>query len=732
MLGALFSALSGLAHAQDLKIDSAQFSYANAVKADRYSVLRMQLSSGDRPWSGILSVRTGHDGTQDAITSVRFSTTPGVLTPVEIPVLLPMYWSSLEFSARGDGRPIKVELRSYGSDSDVISPPSMPLYGGSSVLCVGETSALAVLSRLDPLTGGVTDQVALPAKPTPVTKTPTGTETPVDEVHPSIQIATDGLPVHVEALDQFEAVLISERSLLNQSRASRETLGRWVLNGGKLLISMESAGAAPIALFPEFEPFLLDRILIHEETSVTAHASLSTVARGISESQPELIPTTSRTMEVTPTGATSGWTLPWTTDDGRGILARGPVGFGIVGFLCVDPKSLVSTSATGGDIARRLLWEDALRVVSNRDNLGRASSLNDESSRRYLYAASVGPSPTTEDALKYGLEQLPTVESLGFGILAGIVGMMMLLGLLIGPGDMWILKKIGQRHRSWMTACGWIGLASLIAAILPLIFRDGKHGYSMLVAHDIIQLDEHQTFVARTGLIGIFGGRPDRLPLPPHDSGTIWRGVGTTGIGSTLTRTFEPLLLISSETGQAGSRSSIMGDGESSANIRIGQWNFRTLMFNEPGRYATTEIPKAHVRVDDFGIAIELKGLQNPSDAELIVEGRTVSIPLVKNGDVFTGTWDRSAATNQPPSNDTATTTASTVSQSKSFVFNLQWAEDRADAMHTLEHDGEYVLVTVSEQSNRIESVTDRIGEQGRTSLTNVYRIATRVERVTP
>ena len=730
--------LTHVATAQNLQIDSVQFGYSNTVFADRYTVLRFMLSSGEQPWSGSISVRLRQDSTQEAIYSTRFSTTPGISTPLELPVLMPSFWSNLEFIAASEQKTIRFDVQQYGAGATgVISAPAMPTSSLSPILIAGETSANDVLSRQDAF-GGVTEAVALPtAKEEDSTRNANQSSFRF-ETGPVHQLAENGLPLHMEGFDQFAAVVVSERAWMSQSRASKEALVRWVISGGKLLVSLDTAGATPIALFPEFEPFLLNALTLNDSREITADAHISTVGKGEAEVAPALTTTQSRTVTLTDEGRSRGWSLEWKTTDGDGLLARGPVGFGIVGFLTIDPKHMISVTEVNAPIARRLLWEDAVRVVASRDGLGR-SNKNNTSNQFWYSGATTGPSVSTQQALTAALEKVTPVQPLGISVFVILIVMLMFLGIMIGPGDMLILKRFELRHRSWLTACVWIALASLVAGVLPLLLRDGRHGYSLLTVVDVLQRGDGTSLTSRTGVVGMFGGRPDLLPLPKVQQNTRWRGISSTQ--QDATRTFEPLRFLSGEIGEAGSRAALLNAPGDPPSLRIGQWSFRTMMFNEPARFVDTGLPRVRVRRDNFGVMLEVAGITKATQAQVKLDGHTYDISLKQENEKWIGALELSDVSDEEPTeitqsfmstDDAQIVNASAIPSPDLRPLGMQWAEDRADAFHTAEHDGNFALVLLETRSDVIDGVTESIGEKGQTNQIIIYRIAAPVERITP
>lgn len=626
--------------AEKIEIRSASFGYCDTVQTDRHTFVRLYISSGDKPWSGVISLTTPHDNTQNATVTVRAATTPGLTVPVELPMMLTPNWDRIEIRASDGEESQRWTLRSNDfSSNGPLHPPSINQYQ-CVILTLGEISISRTFpSRtsaggesasdpldflgVEPMNGDgqfaqplVTGQEA--AKPTPPTE-PDARRKWVDArahelwMKTVLEQATGGLPVHWQAYDSYELVIAKEADLRKQTRQASAALMEWVLAGGRLLVLLEDAGEAWRSLVPDdlaIETFIAGQPESRapgEALTLTASRTLDSVVIG---EKSTLRTRPVRALKLTPAGVREGWKVAWPLENGgadEGCLAYGPLGFGVIGFLGVEPDGLTMLDQEGTLAAARL-WRDAVKRVAwaGEDRQGASVLAN------AWWSPSSGPTVSSREALRRTLDDITVVTPLGTGVFTALFGVMLALVLMLGPGDAIILKKLRLRHRSWMTALCWVGLACAGSALIPMVVRTGRSGYSVMTVEDVRVTGEGRAIAARTGIVGIFAGAPLRFAAPEHAEGSAWRGVSPT-MGMSTSRTFEPLTMISREVATLGCRGCEIGE------IGVGQWSFRTLQYNSACAAEEGGL-SARVRADSFGTQVTL--LNVPEDAK--IEGATL------------------------------------------------------------------------------------------------------------
>lgn len=197
-------------------------------------------------------------------------------------------------------------------------------------------------------------------------------------------------------------------------------------------------------------------------------------------------------LELTPEAAREGWTL----DPAEPWHATGPVGLGWASVLVGDPQRLGL-----GPVEVMDWWRQALEPVA--EPVGPATP----------------PSMRYGDAVSYEISQLLEIEPPDD--LAWIVlGLLVALAVVVGVVDPIVLGKLRLRRLSWLTAGGWIALASVIAWQLPGLVRATRTQAGMVEVID--QRPGHPA--QRVGVVTLFADSPMRAAY--DDSlGSWWRGI---------------------------------------------------------------------------------------------------------------------------------------------------------------------------------------------------------------
>src|SRR5690606_1059067 len=71
--------------------------------------------------------------------------------------------------------------------------------------------------------------------------------------------------------------------------------------------------------------------------------------------------------------------------------------------------------------------------------------------------------PANQRANNAAVERVGQVPEAGEWLFLVIAGAMSILALLVGPVDYFVLRRLGAAQRSWLTALGWVALASAVA-----------------------------------------------------------------------------------------------------------------------------------------------------------------------------------------------------------------------------------------------------------------------------
>lgn len=214
------------------------------------------------------------------------------------------------------------------------------------------------------------------------------------------------------------------------------------------------------------------------------------------------------------------------------------------------------------------------------------------------------------------------------GMMYAICAMILLLALLMGPVDRFVLKRKGWGAFSWLTAICWIGVASLAAMLAPLHLRSGDSSMTRVETIDLIS-DAEGSIGWRLGTTGLFAG--DEIAYTPRSyPGAWWRGVQASS-GDLSGEFFQPLTLAQGRGLSSGGTEPMGGEGDHASTQA--QWTFR--MFEDRSR---VRLPlRSELRIDASGReTVRLSGLPEGAQvrgATLHRRGqRAVGIEFVSSG----------------------------------------------------------------------------------------------------
>lgn len=438
---------------------------------DRYAPLRVWLSS-EKGFSGLMVLEYPQDGTQSARVVVSASATPGVVTPVDAVVCMPRSMPKITLSlidANGN-EVLKRELAEVPNDRE------MALYGSLDrehvyVLSVGRSSLSTAATT--------TVQLAAPRIP--------GQEVLDDaDWFAKVAVAPSGaedMPRNPGAFDTLEAMVIAPESLGPVDPRVIESVRRWTLAGGKLVLLVSTGGSAWRGWLPEGSEY--DFVDVGEPARVETPPELRTMlvqmrelatrrdpALTIAEAAGEV---SARALSLREAGDREGWRTRWSVGGGRALLAEGPVGFGFVTILGVEPERL---GAIADPRVTRRAWRDALRApleTWRRGNMRRTES-NSWAFDNAFQAS--GSDLATRIGLSSVLNELSKAYSINPSSFLVITGSMGVLAIVLGVADYFWLGALRRRHLGWATALGWIGVASVVALAVPALMRGGDSAVS--------------------------------------------------------------------------------------------------------------------------------------------------------------------------------------------------------------------------------------------------------------
>ncbi len=402
------------------------------------------------------------------------------------------------------------------------------------------------------------------------------------------------------AYDGCLAIVAGREAFERADAAHVRAIRTWTNAGGRLLLFVNGPGRAWRSWLPpgEFGDFVSAAPI----TDVPIPEGLQRESEG--PSQPDSI--AARPLSISSMARQHGWILSHQLADGAGLVAEGPVGLGWVTVVGFDPRALTDP--------HNRPWTD--RIV---DRLTRELIADfDDVEAEYVWGV---PTPVYSDAIASDdlsrartatLERLGSIGGAGRGVFLVIVLSMLLLAVAVGPFDAIVLKRCRMRHRSWLTALCWIGLATLGAVYLPGIIRTEKNVARRFTVVDTLQPtpDGHGALSFESSLSALFSASSRRGAIGTDRPGW-WSGVALvnerTGSGAELQIVQRPPRVrgLSEEADPWGGFGT---DADGSALIEstaLKLWTLR--MFEDRSRVAPTVLARVEPSAD--GHRVTLAGL---------------------------------------------------------------------------------------------------------------------------
>ncbi|MFN0131761.1 MAG: hypothetical protein ACKVW3_04390 [Phycisphaerales bacterium] len=615
--------------------------FGGMMPGGAWGPIRVNVGTGDRAIAGAVIVRYQQDSTQNAQIVTPFAATPNKVTPVQVIARLPEGCDAVSITLMDERGSILASERYEQNATEAGKKLPLTIGGRNGlVVSVGRNSLADAVRdwtaaewRVEPRRQAVaprraTGRPAQSARPDSETRL---TDEAVWRLMVGARIEPGSMPLSWMGYDGVLALAID--SSIDADPVAAQAVRKWVESGGRLLLVAADPGEgwrqwlpaeAARAIVPGpalamATPKALEdalgraREVEHVRATVGEDASL---AAAIPAPAPEA---KARALRLTPEAR--GWVVRWRTEDDAGLLAEGPCGFGWVTVLGVDPSRVpetVSTRATGG------VWRSALE-----------SAIDDwltqpDEQRQMWFAMSLGPRNRATNAV---LDALADVPLLGTAVFLAIGGCMGALAILLGPGDFFVLRCLRARHRSWLTALGWIALATVGAYALPRFIRAESsrvNGITMIDRY-AAPLTGGGSLGFHTSFTGLYAARSGTAKVREPAMLDWTCGVAAEnyyGMGSSVSATAMVPMVQSAAGGEAGSER-----GNVAATLPLGLWTFRTLMHEGPDRGSIV----GRVEPAESGHTVTLGGL--PKEAKVVsaalrVGGRWLSTSPV-DGDFY-------------------------------------------------------------------------------------------------
>jgi hypothetical protein len=563
---------------------SAEFGFAGQFPGGRWGPITVHVGGGDEAFGGVIVTEFQQDLTQGTRIVTPFAATPGRTTPVQIVAALPEGCSEVRFSMLNErGRTLaEGTYASNPNDRTALLPP----------LLDGRTALLVTVGRasLNEAVHAWNRPGGLPGRPrlvrpdiasSPIRPDAAPTDNEIEASWRQVAgavIQPDAMPVTPWAYNGVLLLIVGPDAAATAEPRAIEAVREWVAGGGRLVLLADTPGSAWRSWLPDgtagdfinLAPAAALQMPSEIADAVRREGRPRTDERIDEEvvdappSEPMPAPATgitARAITITNRARADGWSLRWTIDEDRGLLAEGPVGFGWVTVLGMEPRgasSVLSSRAAGA------VWREALTPAA-RDWLVQSAEA------AHVSRSFFGQGPGRA-ALGAVIERVGDVPSAGDSLFYAIAAAMLALGLLVGPADYFLLRRLRADHRSWITALGWIGLASVAAYVIPIMFRSGPTLVSEVSVTDAFSGAPRG---ARTAVAGFYAAQSGRLRVLDPDQTSWSRGAaldiyypGRNGPPTTS------VTYVQDSAGQAagGAR------GNPLEELPIGLWTFRTFV----------------------------------------------------------------------------------------------------------------------------------------------------------
>lgn len=619
-------------------ITDVRFGWQGAIVGERWNPIRVSITGGEKGFSGVLVAEFNQDASQAACIMTPAAATPGLTTPIDLAAFIPSSCERIQFTLLSEtGFEVQRLVFDQVPGPDEVEFSPVRFYEQCLTLALGPSSlsgAIDAVPATTPVSATALDGIAPPSvevemndgevsaefipSPDVAAAAAVQGEALADFRWSSLKLARlepASLPFLWTAYEAAQVLVIRTEAGPDVDPRAVDAVRAWVHSGGRLVLVVDAPGSRWRRWLPDGpDGELVD---IGEVVRVAVPPAALAAIDQTEEAAPAR-DAQARPLQLTVKGAADAWALEWGPESdhpGAGLLAQGPVGFGWVTIVGVEPQSCLANINKPGLTA---LWRAVLAKP-----LDEWLTLPKDDGAEYLRYGGGTPGPTAQSRAALGdlLDRLTDAAPLGVGVVLIILFGMLLLTLLVGPVDALLLRRLQLRQHSWLTALGWITLMSLIAYVVPPLIRTGPDVIHRVRVVDILASPDAGPdggSAWSTGVTSIFASRAGPIPLEPFDPGAWWRGVSS-AYGEPGSRRFLPPLMTRIDTGGPG------GQDLRSAhpfNLTQGQWTFRAVADDGPAQPGLS----ARLRRDDDHWQITLIGVPphaHISQCDLIIAGRT-------------------------------------------------------------------------------------------------------------
>lgn len=421
----------------------AQVGFNGHYCSEKWTPVRAFIQGGTEPTEGVVVAEVINGTTREYVAYAPFVSTPGQTIRVELNVILTMSigWgvenSELLVSLQSNsGRTISQLRFSSIASSTSINLPLSHAPEDTLLLNVGVDSLQDAQAEwlANARTGPSTQSYAWQSNQ----------RSAVDYWNSTYaaDLRVDDLPYTWAGYDSIATVVIRAVELDQINEPQRQALETWVRSGGRLIIIGPRAGRDLSTWFAD-APTVVAQLVTDDSFSV--QDAFTSVKGNTAWSR--------RVIGVESPNARS-----------VGDIFTGPLGLGLVAYLHRDPAFY-----SGGQTTTN--WKDVLTPILPQRGLtaGNPQTLPNGS---YVDSSILDPI-----ADRMNISSTPPIA------VFSIIGV--LLALLIGPIDRFVLGKFNKRHLSWGTAVCWIALFSLAGYLWPRVLRQGDTQVSRATVIDV-------------------------------------------------------------------------------------------------------------------------------------------------------------------------------------------------------------------------------------------------------
>lgn len=654
----LLPALPARAAPPKVKIVAVNPLMTDFLVAERFNVLRVYLTS-DVPLTGEVRLQFDQDASQRAVIVAPFSTTPGQMIPVDLVAAFPDGLETATLTA-GDAR-IRLDRG----------------FGGNALPRVLRTGVVAVVTPpgRDALARGLRD--IPPGDPQ---------TTPPREF---ISVTPDQMPRQWIGLDAVDAVVIGQDALELLDAAQARALRSWLETGGEVVLILGPAGSSwrellgdgPAAEFLDIGDQTQRQLSGVEVDAFDLPASDEVVYR--MPARPIRLSARARDLGWLPRGPArnngASDLILETVAAEAALIAAGPVGLGRLTVLGFDPLEIHPLQKS---------------AVAPRVIVGVLPATTGEGNRFGWYGSMSGRDYVQNTVLQSAVDAVVRAPVFGLWALIAVGVGVTALGLMLSVFDGLYLKRKRLQHRSWLTAIGWIMIASVIAFTAPALLRDGDSQVGHAVWIDAVDQGDGPAIARRAEIITVFSGRPQFAPMDPGSDRAWVRGVSPQYYFSRA-GLLPPLILPQSNDRRADT-------GSTPPGVACPQWSLRVLAAVSPA--APITIDGAAERVGDEW-RIRVTGLPDeirPDAGKVLIGGAWTSLEIDGAAEgpdrVYYARPERLAA--------------GSVSTSTSHTPAVAFGHTQRTALlHEMTHSGRFALLNLAGSANSDVAPPVRLGE---------------------